>query len=417
MPLLHAMLRNFGAAKSLDMIAKEFNQTFPTLVATEQGEVRFVDQGHCRLGFLMLNVSDETNAIQKVMDKIYASVVNSVRDIAEKHDVTMPDLRDEMFTDSPSGPQSIPWAALPVLWTPTTFAAGMLKMWPGMMPPPRVIEALRNATLCYRTLELRYLNQSVCCWVEPNDVHVSHVEHSANLLRSIIFSNWFIGSVLNAIAIFVAAGFTSRLWYAWHIACFQSLNDWVELQLNFQGLGVPSFQQIVLLAMSTIPLLLGFHLPVDNVFIVDSVMQHRSKGVKDFFVTLSVTWFNRSDHETSNHFIVLREVSIWISHFRLRVLSMTLGLILRLAMPDKMQEVEYELLKLILTVVVAVVLGGVTALVPLYRQHHRQLARISMPVRRVRYRAFSPGNLGSSQLTIVAPWILRSMVSSGAVVV
>jgi hypothetical protein len=200
---------------------------------------------------------------------------------------------------------------------------------------------------------------------------VSRVEHSANLLRNIIFSNWSISLVLNAIAIFIAAGFISRLWHAWRITHFQDINVWVALQLNFQGLGVLSFPQIALLAMSTIPLLLGFHLPVDNVFIVDSAMQRWPKVIKDIFVTLSVSWFNRLGYEIVNHFIFLRQVSIWFSHFRMRALSMSLILILRIATPDKMQEADYELMKLIFTVFIAMVLGALSALMPLYRQHYR----------------------------------------------
>ncbi|KAF1326377.1 hypothetical protein FI667_g8565, partial [Globisporangium splendens] len=386
-PLLHAMLRNFGATKSLGMIVKEFNQTFPTLVATEYGQVHFTDQAHCKLGFLTQNVSEETNTIQKVMDKIYPSVVGSVRDIldaipelhermtrevAEKHGITIADLRNEMFTGSPSGPINAPAIGSPVFWTPTAFTAGMLKMWPGATPPPRTIETFRNVTACYRTLEMRYLNQSVRCWVEPGDIRVSRVEHSANLVRNIIFSNWSISLALNAIAIFITAEFISRLWYAWRITRFQDINVWVALQLNFQGLGVLSFLQIVLLAVSTIPLLLGFRLPVDNVFIVDSPMQHWPKAIKDIFVTLSVSWFNHLGYEIVNHFIFLRQVSIWFSHFRMRALSMSLILILRIATPDKMQEAEYELLKLILAILIAVLLGALSALMPLHRQRHQQ---------------------------------------------
>lgn len=248
----------------------------------------------------------------------------------------------------------------------------MLKFWPSVTPPLSVIEAYRDATTCYDTLEMRYLNQSVRCWVEPNNVLKTRVEHKSILMGKILFSIWSTSLVLNLIASFIAVGFIWRLVKAWRVTKFRCVNIWVALQLNFQGFGVLSFSQIVLLTLSTTPLLLGYHIPVDNVFIMDQDTQHIPKVLKDFIVTLSASWFYRLGFEIANQFVVLRKVSFWFSNFRLRGLSMLLIFILRIATPDKMHSPEYELAKLLLTCSLSMIMGVAGAFVPVYwQQNHR----------------------------------------------
>lgn len=248
----------------------------------------------------------------------------------------------------------------------------MLKFWPAVTPPSSVIEAYRNATTCYDTLETRYLNESVRCWVEPNNVLKTRVEHKSILMGKIIFSIWSTSLVLNLIASFIAASFIWRLVKAWRITKFRCVNIWVALQLNFQGFGVLSFPEIVLLMLSTIPLLLGYHIPVDNVFITGQDTQHIPKACKDFIVTLSASWFYRFGFEIANQFIVLREISFWFSNFRLRLLSMLTIFILRIATPDKMHSSEYELAKLLLTCSLSMLMGVASVLAPVFGQRsHR----------------------------------------------
>lgn len=257
----------------------------------------------------------------------------------------------------------------PVFWTPTAFTAGILKLWPKTPPPSSVIEAYRSATTCYATLELRYLNESVRCWVEPNNVRKIRVEQKSVLMAQIVFSIWATSLVLNAIAAFIAMAFVNRLVTAWRLTKFRCVNIWVALQLNFQGFGVLSFAQTVLLTLSTVPLLIGYHIPVDNVFIVNQgTQQHMSKLFKDFIVTMSASWFFRLGFEVANHFVALQQVSYWFSNFRLRVLSALIVFVVRVATPDKMHSPAYEMAKFSLTCSGMALLGVCCAVVPAYRQ-------------------------------------------------
>lgn len=246
----------------------------------------------------------------------------------------------------------------------------MLKFWPRSTPPPSTIEAYRNATTCYATLELRYLNESVRCWVEPNHVQKTRVEHKSVLMGKVVFSIWSTSLVLNSIASFIAASFIWRLVRAWRLTKFRCVGVWVALQLNFQGFGVLSFAQTALLTASTVPLLIGYHIPVDNVFIVNQSSQHVPKFVKDVLVTLGASWFYRFGFEVANHFVTLQQVSYWFSNFRLRMLSALMIFVARIASPDRMHSSGYELAKLLLTCCGSMALGVGSALLPAYRQTH-----------------------------------------------
>lgn len=105
------MLNSFNKSETLRMLAVEFNQSFATLVSTENGLVHFSDRGQCRIGFARNNVSADTNTMAKIMDKFYPSVVSffadlldnipalqdrMTRELAEQENVKMVEIRHEM---------------------------------------------------------------------------------------------------------------------------------------------------------------------------------------------------------------------------------------------------------------------------------------------------------------------------------
>lgn len=89
------MLQEFNRSEVLRMLTVEFNQSFASLVATEYGLVHFSDMAQCKIGFAKNNVSDEDNTMDKVMDKLYPSVVSFFSDLLD----LIPTLRSKMKVD------------------------------------------------------------------------------------------------------------------------------------------------------------------------------------------------------------------------------------------------------------------------------------------------------------------------------
>jgi hypothetical protein len=57
-------------------------------------------------------------------------------------------------------------------WRATAITAGLRKFWPPKTPPRDIVDKLRIATVCYEMLELRYLNVTSRCFVEPQNVNI-----------------------------------------------------------------------------------------------------------------------------------------------------------------------------------------------------------------------------------------------------
>ncbi|DAZ96948.1 TPA: hypothetical protein N0F65_012051 [Lagenidium giganteum] len=379
LPLLNAMITHFGFNKTLMTILTSYNATFTSQVATEYGLIHFADMGHCQLGFARANISRSLTTSDQIAERLYPLVALFLHDLLEaipalfdrmdrevtKQGVPSARIRRELILGSPSTPFGAGPIGSPILWQPTPLTAGLLKFWPAIPPPPKLIDEYRASLRCYWTLELRYLNTSTRCWVEPNSEQKSRVEYKSELLRTFIFSNWSISLVLNVVAIAIALEFLWRFVDAWRWTRFRCVNVAVALQLHFQGTGVLTFPQIVLMSISTLPLMVAYHLPADAIFMPQGREGDVSKQLKDVIVTLAASWFQRLGFEIANHCYQLHEVCYWYNAYRVRVVSVVFIYIVRSITPDKATDTQFQTWKLISTCVLAMVLGVLCAAVPL----------------------------------------------------
>ncbi|DAZ96951.1 TPA: hypothetical protein N0F65_012054 [Lagenidium giganteum] len=389
-PLYQAMLDYLGKNQTLQSILAGYNASFSTVMTTEYGWVHFPDTPHCKIGFEKNNVTSDTNTIEKIMAKFYPatiqffdafldrvpSIYQRMKHDLERNGTEMVAIRPESIVGSNSTPQNNGWVGSATFWQPTAFTVGMLKYWPAVTPPAATIALYRNVTRCYRTLELRYLNESVRCWVEEFNTEKTRTLYNSELLRNIVFSNWSISLVLNCIAIVIAARFAWRFVVAWRITRFRCVTIWVALQLNFQGFGVLSFSEIVLLAMSTLPLMFAYHLPADPIFMPSDNKSSLPKEWKDVIVTLSASWFLRLGFELVNHFLFLHYVCFWYNNFRLRIMCIVGIFIARMIIPDVPDNAEYEMWKFVLTIMISMLIGAFCALVPYRAQKHSKISSV-----------------------------------------
>ncbi|DAZ96952.1 TPA: hypothetical protein N0F65_012055 [Lagenidium giganteum] len=217
-PLVEAMVRELQFETMLNLVLGGYNESFTTLVSAEAGKVHFSDSYHCIVD-LVDTVVDTSDSTAQIRNKLYPGVVrfftdlmvgihdmyaNLSADLLQKEGIQMVKIPKELLANNSVDDGS---GGSPLQWQPTALTAGILKFFPGMTPPVNVIWEYRNATRCYRSLELRYLNESVRCWVEENSNEKGRVEYKSEAFRLIMFSNWSISLVLNCIAIAIALEF------------------------------------------------------------------------------------------------------------------------------------------------------------------------------------------------------------------
>ena len=188
----------------------------------------------------------------------------------------------------------------PIYWRPTPLTAGLLKFIPAITPPSKTVAALRNATRCYATLELAYLNGSVRCWVEPSNVGKTKVQYAAEALRKLLFSTWAISVVLNITAMLITLDYARKLYGAYRITRFKGVDAYVAVTLSLEAFGILSLSQTFQMTISTLPMLLTFHLAADPTFMLNYAAATYPKLVKDVVVALSMTWFFKFGLEATN---------------------------------------------------------------------------------------------------------------------
>lgn len=376
-PLLNAMIENFGESEALASILQELDRTFTDFVKASNGDLQFPDAASCHVSGL--NAATQTaSAGDKVNDiyaKIYPGLEASLTDllalvseIYTKMGVAMASERIDII--SFTSDQIVGNAVVteftegfgpPNHWKPTAFTAALRQFWPPRTPPKATVQQLRTASHCYRMLELRYLNVTTQCFAEPNNVKVQRRMYASEAMRKFFMSLWSMAVMLNTMAWVIVLKYLEKLLKAWRVTKFECLDLEVALQLNLQGMGVLNISQSLLLLVATLPSLIGFHLPRDSTFVLPHQDGHLPKVAVDVLVTLSMSWFVKLGFEFSNNRISPKRPADWSYQFRLRWCIMVLIFVLRLVTPERKGHGDdglYQMWKFVLTCVISLFLGA-----------------------------------------------------------
>lgn len=372
-PLLHAMLEHFGAATTLALVAEELEQSLAHFVKVTDGDLQFPDAAYCHVdGRDAALVVDASDSIDDVVAKLAPGLEASVADLlalipamfaqmqaamAAQHVADVSLSRDQVL-GTPVVTASTEGVGAPTDWRPTALTAGLLKLWPSKTPLDVTVQQLRDATQCYRMLELRYLNVTTRCFAEPKSVLLRRRVVASEGMRTFFLNNWTMAVMLNTLASVIVLKYLEKLLRAWRVTKFECLDVEAALQLNLQGMGVLNISQSLLLLAATLPSLLGFHIAESATFLPFYSDEQLAKPLADLCVTLSMSWFVKVGFEFCNNRIRARRPADWVHTFRVRLCVLALLFVLRLAAPERAHDGPYLTTKLVVTCVVALLLGA-----------------------------------------------------------
>ncbi|GLE02866.1 hypothetical protein PINS_up011730 [Pythium insidiosum] len=366
-PLLHAFLQRWNASEVVAELMSEMDSTFLELIEVENGKMMFKDATHCHFGWATLGVTGSSSK-----DDVWRKTRARMRTMLAAIVASVEPIRAQMMAAVPSADLEIPSAYLfhnrtsnifpyegpPVVWRHTALGVGLLKLAVKVAPLDDEVNALRDALTCYDVLELRYLNVSTRCWAEPQNSEDGRERFRSEGLRLLKFSMWSLGVVLNAIGAFVSLKYCARVVRLWRSDGFSDLSITQALNLDIQALGMLSFEGVVIMAFSCVPLILVYHLPVDARFMPD-VSQQPTTVFSECMVLLSLTWFLRLGIALGDGVLHLRYYNWWFDLLTSRVRYAMIAVLAAFRACLHVRGVDYDmgLSKLLASCVVSVVLG------------------------------------------------------------
>ncbi|KAJ0391793.1 hypothetical protein P43SY_011322 [Pythium insidiosum] len=363
-PLLRAFLQRWNASEVVDEVMAEMDTTFLELIEVENGKMMFKDATHCHFGWATLGVTgtsskdDVWKKTRARMRAMIAGIVDSVdpiyAEMAARVDVHIP--LEYVFYNRKNN--IFPYEGPPVPWRHSALGIGLLKLAVKVAPLDEEVMALRDALTCYDVLELRYLNVSTRCWAEPQNAEEGRKRYRSEGLRLLKFSMWSLGVVLNVIGAVVSLKYCGRVLRLWRQDRFSDLSITQALNLDIQALGMISFEGVVIMAFSSVPLILVYHLPVDSRFMPD-VSEQPTTVFSECMVLLSLTWFIRLGIALGDGVIHLRYYNWWFDLLTSRVRYCLIAVLAVFRACLRVRGVDYDmgLSKLIASCVVSVVLG------------------------------------------------------------
>ncbi|DAZ97465.1 TPA: hypothetical protein N0F65_009948 [Lagenidium giganteum] len=379
-PLLSAMVEYLGIDAVLSAYLEELDDSFRLFVTSLNGVLRFADTDlYCGVHALGngTELVGDSDSLDVIYGKIYPGLAKAAEDLLFKAPAIAANISNAMvaagaepvviyrehIVGTAEVTQSTTGLGSPLYWQSTVLRAGLLKFWPLKTPLADTIRHVQSTTSCYDVLELRYLNVSKRCFGEPQNVQLRRNRYESEGLRKALLSNWSLAVMLNTIAGVLVFKYLGKLYQAYQITQFECLDVEVALQLNIQGNNVLTTSQCLLFLLASVPALLGFHMPNDYMFLPNYQSERVNPIAADVFVTLSMTWFMKIGFDLTNRCVRPTRPIDWMHQFRLRAVFVVLILVLRLLAPDDRSNASYQLLKLLLTCVMALFLGVLTTCV------------------------------------------------------
>ncbi|DAZ93910.1 TPA: hypothetical protein N0F65_010112 [Lagenidium giganteum] len=350
----------------LNLLLKELNATYTTLVELENGFTQFHDVVFCPIGVDRFGVS-ASDSKSAMYDKIYGALARLTRDLID-------DVADLYAAMSAAvAPVAIPrefvtysrvhsifnYEGAPVYWRHLPLMVGLVRLTTKEAPIPSDLGAFKRSMVCYDTLELRYLNISSRCWSELKSAVDIRTVRAAEGLRAVSFSVWSMGLVLNVLGACVACEYALNIWKSWNITDREPVPWKLAMRLGIQGIGTLNLLRCVIMASSVVPLIMSYHLRADPEFLTHDM--DSPVWWVELVVAISMTWFVRLGIELGRYTIKLRYFNRWFYAASGYVRNVTIVLIIavRFALPAERGDYNAGLLKLVVTSVMGIAFGFV----------------------------------------------------------
>ncbi|GLE06468.1 hypothetical protein PINS_up015715 [Pythium insidiosum] len=370
-PVLQALLSVSNETEIAAALDAQVDVSFFQLMSTEGGKLMLKNADHCSYGWATLNVTaadDKDGVWAKIRPKVRATVERVVRQVpvvfAELNAFSPVAIRHEYVTSQrPNTVYGL--EGPPVFWEHTPLGVGLVKLGSRLAPTDDEVAVWQQSLTCYETLETRFVNVSTRCWSEPKNTVDALVRVRSVGLRMLMFTMWSLGVVLNAIGAVVSLKFLLRVLRLWRDDRFSDMSPLLALNLEVQGLGMISLEGILVMAISSVPLMLSYHLPSDERFLErQSAQQQQPAWFAECVVLLSLTWFVRLGIELGNMRVHLRHYNWWFNLLSTRLRYAMMLVIAALRQAFRIHGVDYNLAlaKLVVSCVASVVLGLLAAL-------------------------------------------------------
>ncbi|DBA00929.1 TPA: hypothetical protein N0F65_006129 [Lagenidium giganteum] len=370
-PLMMAFKQQYGGQWLETALMQEMNTTFLNLVQVEDGRLNMQDAVHCWFGKETLHVSaddDKATVWSKLCDRIQVMIHATVARVDVIHNQLQTAFGDDViirheYVSHNHTSALFQYEGPPVYWQHSALGVGLLRLSCLLGPLDIEMQPLRDSLVCYDTLETRFLNVSTRCWAEPGSIQESRMYVETEGLRQLEFSMWSLGVTLNVIAVAVSTGYAIRIWWLWHKYRLSDMSVTLALFMDFQGLSIISLDSVIVMAVSSIPLILMSHLPELGSYVDTSRQPYSShSAMAEFMVLLSLTWFVQLGLEFGARCIHLHQPNWWFRLLtgRVRLAVLLCVLMMRQLLPRDNLSFNYGLVKLVLSCIASIALGGLS---------------------------------------------------------
>ncbi|KAJ0399887.1 hypothetical protein ATCC90586_006502 [Pythium insidiosum] len=363
-PILQALLSTSNASEVASALASEVDNSFFNIMSTEEGKLMLKNADHCSYGWATLNVTakdDKDSVWAKIRPKVRATIerlVDKVPVVFGEMNAFLPIAIPHEYMTSRRPNTVYGLEGPPVFWQHTPLGVGIVKLGSRLAPTDEEVAVWQRSLTCYDTLETRFLNISTRCWSEPKNT-VEEVRRVRSVgLRMLMFTMWSLGVVLNVIGAVVCIKFLLRVVRLWREDRFSDMTPLLAFNLEVQGLGMISLEGILIMAISSVPLILSYHMPRDERFL-DRLSEPQHEWFAECMVLLSLTWFIRLGIELGNLAVHLHHHNWWLNLLSTRLRYGMMLLVAGVRQAFRLHGVDYNmgLAKLIVSCVVSVALG------------------------------------------------------------
>lgn len=196
----------------------------------------------------------------------------------------------------------------PVYWSNSPLQLGIWKFASVRCPTRATMRNIKRHFICYDTLHVQYLNKSVRCFTDFPSITLGRVEKNSQGLKAVVLSNWVLGIVLNILGTYAAARFVYKFLCVFHRTRFVDVNFSLSCELYIMGPDTVPVGQLLILAVSNIPLMAAHHLPSNEAF---GVYKETNFWVAQAVICLSLTWFIHVGIEIGRRLIHLHYPNPW----------------------------------------------------------------------------------------------------------
>ncbi|GLE00451.1 hypothetical protein PINS_up009208 [Pythium insidiosum] len=369
LPLLEQHRQLLGDTKVRDMILSRFNSSYSKLLTMEYDRVFYGTTSRCPMNVRRYNIT-RTETFASLIAKQYplyrdvtSELVAMLPALVADMDAKVGQIRipNEYLVGTkayPLGTATLEGPAVPFNRSALTYA--LIRLTTRALPDATVMRGFRDKEQCYDAIDLRYLNRTLRCFQEDLTRTEIMVSKSADRLRIFLYGNWSIGVVLNVLTAWIVLAYCGRVIRIILSTHLRDFSIWHALNISIQGPpGIVHRSQLMLIAVSTIPLLVGYHVPLDAEFMIgaDDSEVGSHEVVKQILIALCLSWFLRVGVEAAVPLLTLPAPNTLSSFMlsRFRNLLLVLVFFVRMALPN--QTIQHAMIELIATCMLSLAIG------------------------------------------------------------